>query len=388
MFLYSKRGMQKRTLQLCSLGDFFFFLKFFCYTLEMSFSSRSFQNIFFLSLFGVTSLGAILLFLPFVMPLALGVIISIIAHPLHQRIHMYVKNANIAAFLSTIIVFTMGVLPMVLFIGLVLQELTGVYLGLRAETNYLTPNFQMWLKVIKEYLPFISLHEINFNNIASQASQWILSQARFFLSSIADFIIKLVLMLIVVFYVLKDAEVLRQKMNSLSPLSDKYDALILERFRTAVRTVVGGNVLICALQGILAGIVYMIFGAPFPALLGFATMLTAFIPTLGTSIIWVPISLFLFLTGNIGSALGIFAFGMIVIATLDNVLAPILIEKGVNVHPALILFSILGGVRLLGAVGVLLGPLILALWIVLFEIFEKEYVGRRLRAISAGEMHK
>jgi predicted PurR-regulated permease PerM len=322
------------------------------------------------------------------MPLALGVIISIIAHPLHQRIHMYVKNANIAAFLSTIIVFTMGVLPMVLFIGLVLQELTGVYLGLRAETNYLTPNFQMWLKVIKEYLPFISLHEINFNNIASQASQWILSQARFFLSSIADFIIKLVLMLMVVFYVLKDAEVLRQKMNSLSPLSDKYDALILERFRTAVRTVVGGNVLICALQGILAGIVYMIFGAPFPALLGFATMLTAFIPTLGTAIIWVPISLFLFLTGNIASALGIFAFGMIVIATLDNVLAPILIEKGVNVHPALILFSILGGLRLLGAVGVLLGPLILALWIVLFEIFEKEYLGRRPRAISAGEMHK
>jgi len=354
----------------------------------MSFSSRSFQNIFFLSVFGVTSLVTILLFLPFVMPLALGVIISIIAHPLHQRIHMYVKNANIAAFLSTIIVFTMGVLPMVLFIGLVLQELTGVYLGLRAETNYLTPNFQIWLKVIKEYLPFISLHEINFNNIASQVSQWILSQARFFLSSIADFIIKLVLMLIVVFYVLKDAEVLRQKMNSLSPLSDKYDALILERFRTAVRTVVGGNVLICALQGILAGIVYMIFGAPFPALLGFATMLTAFIPTLGTSIIWVPISLFLFLTGNIASALGIFAFGMIVIATLDNVLAPILIEKGVNVHPALILFSILGGLRLLGAVGVILGPLILALWIVLFEIFEKENVGRRPRAISAGEMHK
>jgi len=380
--------MQKRTLQLCSLGGFFFFLNFFCYTLEMSFSSRSFQNIFFLSVFGVTSLVTILLFFPFVMPLALGVIISIIVHPLHQRIHTYLKNANIAAFLSTIIVFTTGVLPIILFIGLVLQELTGVYLGLRTETNYLTPNFQMWLKVIKEYLPFISLHEINFNNIASQASQWILSQAGFFLSSVADFIIKLVLMLIVVFYVLKDADVLRQKMNSLSPLSDKYDALILERFRTAVRTVVGGNVLICAFQGILAGIVYMIFGAPFPALLGFATMLTAFIPTLGTSIIWVPISLFLFLTGNTASALGIFAFGMIVIATLDNVLAPILIEKGVNVHPALILFSILGGLRLLGAVGVLLGPLILALWIVLFEIFEKEYAGRRPRAISAGEMHK
>ena len=159
----------------------------------------------------------------------------------------------------------------------------------------------------------------------------------------------------------------------LSPLSDADDQKIINKLSRAVNAIVKGYLLIALIQGILMALGLSFFGVPNPALWGLVTMITAFIPTIGTALVSVPAIIFLLLTGQTIEAVGLLCWAVAVVGMIDNLLSPIIVGNRINLPPLLILFSVLGGISLLGPVGILVGPLTISLLYTLISIYRNEF---------------
>lgn len=174
------------------------------------------------------------------------------------------------------------------------------------------------------------------------------------------------------FYFLKDGVHLRETIVTLSPLSDDTDKKILERLSVAINAILKGYLFIALVQGALMGLGLWLFGVPNPVLWGVLAGIASLIPTVGTALISVPAILFLFATGARGEAIGLMVWSGVLVASIDNLLTPIVVGKKMSIHPLLVLFSVLGGIVLIGPVGILIGPLTLSFIYTLMSIYQNE----------------
>jgi len=199
------------------------------------------------------------------------------------------------------------------------------------------------------------------------------------LNFLSTSVVRFFVMLYIIFFLLIDGNKLIAKMKKAIPLKKQYHHKIQKTLEDTTHAIVFGTVVTALIQGGIAGIGYWIIGGFDNAiLLGLLTAFFAIIPYLGSAIVWLPASAFVFLSGILtGSPLlltrgvGLFLFGALVVSTIDNLIKPHIIGGRANIHPVIILIGILGGLRF-GLVGVVMGPLILALFIRLTELFEKE----------------
>lgn len=175
------------------------------------------------------------------------------------------------------------------------------------------------------------------------------------------------------FYFLKDGAKWRKAIVVLSPLDDKEDEKIISRFSLSVNAVIKGYLFIAVVQGALMGFGLWFFNIPNPALWGVVAAAVSLIPTFGTALVSVPAMIFLFVTGDTSSAVGLLIWSTIVVGMVDNFLSPFIVGKKINIPPLLILFSVLGGISLLGPVGVLVGPLTISLLYTLISIYRNEF---------------
>ena len=175
------------------------------------------------------------------------------------------------------------------------------------------------------------------------------------------------------FSFLKDGEKWTKSFITLSPLSDANDEKIMNRLSQAVNGVMLGYLFIALVQGILMGVGLAIFGIPHPALWGVIAAVLSLIPVFGTALVSVPSILFLFATGQVTQAIGLLVWAVVVVSMVDNFLSPFFVSKKINISPLLVLFSIMGGISLLGPVGILMGPLSLTLLFTLIAIYRNEF---------------
>jgi len=182
-----------------------------------------------------------------------------------------------------------------------------------------------------------------------------------------------ILMLLIIFYFLRDGSHWKKAIIVLSPLGDTEDKKIIDRLELAIKSVILGNLFISCLQGILLGLGLWIFGIPNPALWGLVAAITSLIPTIGTALVSVPAVLFLFFTGHTSAAIGLTIWGSVLVGMIDNFLSPMVISRKTNISPLLILFAVLGGVSLLGPIGILIGPLTINLLYTLIAIYRNDF---------------
>ena len=159
----------------------------------------------------------------------------------------------------------------------------------------------------------------------------------------------------------------------------KHKRKVLKRLDDVMFAVVYGNLTVAVIQGFVALIGYFIFGVKNPILWGVLTVIGALIPFFGTATIWVPLSFFIFISGvlqnEIGliwKSIGLFLYGTLLIATVDNFIKPYIIGDKANVHPLVILLGVFGGLALVGPIGLVVGPIILALFLTSLTIYLEE----------------
>ncbi len=336
-------------------------------------SQRRFQIFFFMAALAVSLILTLLVFRPYLTLLAFGGVLAIITHPLYRYLRKVFRSEISAAFLSVLFIAVAVLFPLVFFLGALTGELIGVFGDIRAwfDTASLTSMLSSALpESLHSQIPNVMDQVLGFAGTAASAlSSNIISIFSNAFSVLFGFLV----VLISVYYLLKDGHKVKKRLLAMSPLADEYDELVFYKLSIAVRAVMGGVLIMGIIKGILAGFFFWIFGVPAPLFWGLLTGIASFIPVVGSALITVPAVIYLFLTGHLLAAFGLLAVSVAIIGTVDNFLQPKLVESKTKIHPLLILLSILGGLEFFGFAGFILGPLTLSVTLALFDIYEKEF---------------
>jgi len=328
------------------------------------------RNFLFILLIIVIVL-ALAIFYPFLTVFILAAAFSVVLNPIYLWIkkHTY-KNKSWFASLITIIAFLIGLcVPLFLVGTAVFNQTQNAYYSIVANggadkfidkvdssiNNFLPQGFSFDTRSKIE-----GLMQSFANNIASIFSSTLNTVVMFFI------------MILSMYYLLKDGGEWKKKLVSLLPLSDDNANAILKNLTASINRVLKGSFIIAIAQGILAFIGFSIFGVPNAAIWAVCVGLASFVPTLGTSIITVPAAIYLFVSGMHFQAIGLLCWAVLVVSTIDNLLSPYIISKDTDIPSLFILFSILGGIAILGPIGILIGPLVLSLLFSLVSIYKKE----------------
>lgn len=328
------------------------------------------ERYFFFGLLLATLLFTFLIFRPFWIVLVLGVSFSIVLYPVYE----WFNKKYIPSWLSsliTVLLFTVILSGPFLGIGaMVFNQSQDVY-RLVIESGKTEPFLNKIDQTVNKILPagtVFNVHEKTSNFVSYVSS----NIANIFSTTISAFF-SFILMLLIIFYFLKDGAKWRKAIVVLSPLRDTDDEKIIARLTQAVNGVVLGSLFIALVQGVLMGLGLWIFNVPNGALWGVVAAVASLLPTFGTAFVSVPAVIFLLTIGNTTSAIGLIIWAVIVVGMVDNFLSPLIIGKKINIPSLLILFSVLGGISVLGPVGILVGPLTVSFLYTLISIYRNEF---------------
>lgn len=320
---------------------------------------------------GVLALS-FLIFKPFLYTLIMAVIFATVFMPVHRKMLAATREkSGLAALLSVTFVLVVIVVPVAFLLVQVFKEATQLYSSLASNGG--TVGFyhgaEETIARVFEKFSVTTGDSFSFSQYIEKGSSWLIQNLGPLFSNVTKMVVDLFVFLAALFYLFKDGKKLKKVAIALSPLHDTHDETIFNKFSLAINSVVKGSLAVGLVQGVLTATGFAIFGVPNPVLWGSVTAVASLIPGVGTALVVLPAILFLFFKGEASSAMGLLFWGMTAVGLVDNVLGPKLVEKGVRVHPFLVLLSILGGISLFGPLGFLFGPLVLSLLFVLFEIY-------------------
>jgi predicted PurR-regulated permease PerM len=184
-----------------------------------------------------------------------------------------------------------------------------------------------------------------------------------------NFLFTTFVLLYTMYFFLMDGYLLVNKILYYLPLEDADEQRLLVRFTSVARATLKGTAVIGVLQGGLAGIAFAVAGIPSPAFWGLIMILLSILPGIGTALVWVPAAIILAASGHLAKATALALFCGAVVGSLDNLLRPRLVGKDTQMHELLIFFGTLGGILMFGVVGFIIGPIIAALFITVWDIY-------------------
>lgn len=340
------------------------------------------ELIFFWILFGAFALLSFMVMSPYIAPIFLAGVFTILFSPFHERIKKWVGgNDSFAAFVTVILVLCLILLPLILLGVLMYQEVVAIYNAVSHENGglvLLDNTIRAIERHIQNIVPAFELKQSVYDYLGI-GLRWVGENLNAFLSSVLSFVSQLLLVLISMFFFYRDGDKLHAFIVKWSPLSDRYDEGIIAKIELAVSSVIKGSLATAILQGALLGLGFGLFGVPNPVLWGVVGTVTALIPVVGTSIIIIPAVAFLFLGGHMLSGAGLLIWGVFLVGLIDNVTRPMFMHRGIDIHPFLIFLSVLGGLAYFGPIGFLAGPIVLAFFFSLLDIYPSIVKGESIK---------
>jgi len=324
------------------------------------------------------------------LPALTAAIFASLFHPLYRRINSALgKRESTAAALTCIIFLCVLVIPSVSILGMVASQL------IQWVTSIVENYDQVEEAVRKGYdyvssLPLSGRFDPANLGLEEKLGELLQSTATFVTEGVTGLSMSafqltftLFILLFSMFYFFKDGPAFIDRLKYLSPLDDSYEDRLLSRFVSTARATIKGTFLLGLVQGGLGMITFLIFSVEGALFWGVIIMFFSLIPAVGTGFVWVPAGVFKLITGHYVQGAGILLTGVIVIGNVDNLLRPRLLGKDTEIHPLLILLSTLGGIVAFGILGIILGPVIAALFITIWSIYGEEFKSELDRASGA-----
>jgi len=343
---------------------------------------KNLPNYFLLLLLGSALYFAYIIFQPYVAAILLAAIFASLFYPIYKWFRDKLKGRAATASLLTVFLFVLVILiPITNFVAVLVKESIETYPLLEEQlrsgnVDSVLADITTQVQTFKDtYFSFITtdfdVKELLLD-IGNSFTAFVVDNAENILNATTQFFAQLFFMLITMYYLFKDGHKFIDRVMYLTPLSNKYDRKLYDKFREVSKSTILSSILTAVIQGILGSIAYLIIG--YPALfLGVATAIAALIPIVGTALVWVPVVIVLALSGSWISAIFLLVWGILVIGMSDNIIRTILIESKSKIHPLLVFFSIFGGLSVFGFLGIIFGPLILSIVLTVFHIYELEY---------------
>jgi len=346
--------------------------------------------------FALIIVGVILMFFwvisPFFNILVYSALIVVIFYPLYKwflkRLH---GHTGYSALLSTIVVVTVVITPLTLFAIFLVEEALNAYSLATTTWSYDLTNLK-WegiqnLPVIGHIAATLSdrfgLADMFSNvridlvqtvrDISEGLTNFLVVQSTNIVKSFGDAVLKVFILLLTIFFFFKDGERLIGFLKILSPLPNHYDMDIEDKLKKTTNAIVVGNFGSAIAQGMVAGIGFLIAGVHNAIFWATLLAFSALIPYIGSALVWVPISVALFLQGDVFWAGFVALWGLVIVSTVDNVARPLLIGSGSNMHPLATFLVVLGAIFVFGIKGIIFGPLILSLTVTILHIYRLEY---------------
>ncbi|NWF52827.1 MAG: AI-2E family transporter [Nitrospirae bacterium] len=320
---------------------------------------------------------------PFLTPLAWAIVFSIVFYPVYVFILKYLKWKSIAAILTLSIILILILGPFSYLTYLLVIELKDLadYLEMdkldALQSLLQHPNIKT---ITDRILSILNLSEEELNksiveNI-SKLGKEIVSKITKGATNVVTVSLDLIFMVFSIFFFLKDGPEFLSKVRDYMPFSEIQKDRLVKQIRDIIISTIYGGVAVSIVQGTIAGLAFFILGISTPVVWGLATSIASFVPLLGASSIWVPAAIYLFLNGEILKGFILAIIGIFGISLTDNILKPIIIGGRTKMPILVIFFSVLGGIKLLGLIGIIIGPLVIALFISVIEIFRSVEGGK------------
>lgn len=336
---------------------------------------------------GILSL-AIALLLPFLEPIIWAAIITLFTYPVYKKLQ---KHANLSSPMASatmcLLVLLFVITPFAFLTVSLTNETLRVYDELKTSLQQDPGHFLDVLKqspIMGEYLAKIldnyRHHQEKINqlltDLAQKGSNLFLHQGTLIFKNLASMLFKGGIMLVALFYLFRDGEKLVNTLKELMPFASEDTERFTHIISDMVIATLYGNLLTGLMQGATGVLILWLLGFSAPLLWGMVMAICTFIPVVGTALVWGPASIVLLITGEWVKAIILALFGMLVISQIDTFVKPLLISGRTSIHNMLLMLGILGGISMFGFLGVILGPIIIALAISVLEFYKINYLER------------
>lgn len=314
---------------------------------------------------------------PFWVPVFWATVLAIVFSPVNRRIlHAVEDRRSLAAACTVLLIVFIVLLPSAIVGAMVVQEANGLLQRMQSGNAdpalLLQHAFDLVPAWAVGWLQNIGLADLEglqqqLSAGFSKGAQVIATQALNLGQNTFDFVIGAFVMLYILFFLLRDGRLLTARIRDAMPLEPALRDRLASRFTRVVRATVKGNVLVAAIQGALGGLAFWVLGIQ-PAFLWAVLMsLLSLLPAIGSAIVWLPVALYLLFTGSVWQGVALIVYGTVVIGLADNILRPLLVGKDTKMPDYVILVTTLGGMALFGLNGFVIGPLIAAIFLAVWD---------------------
>lgn len=316
---------------------------------------------------------------PFLITIAWAMVLSITFYPLYRVFLKYIKRSWAASFITLIIILFIMIGPFSYIVGSLVGEITDVYRALDEKGFETLAKIQTHPRIAGIFEKISSYKVFEGVDFQQSAVQTLKSLGRSIAEHTKDIfknavllLVNFIIMCITIFYFLKDGNTLASFIKKLLPFSEAQKDRLEHRVKEMVIAAIYGGLAVGVAQGTLGGIAFVFLGLPSPIFWGTAMAIFSLVPLFGCFTIWGSASAILLLSGSYAKGIGLFFYGVLIISSIDNIIKPLVIGGRTKLHTLLVFFSVLGGINFLGFLGFILGPLITALCLSLFEIYTFE----------------
>ena len=344
------------------------------------FRRERFGNLFVLLL----AIGISIVFFGMIKRMAVALLLAAIFagmfHPMYRKFLSWMGGRSALAALVTVVVLILVVLvPLSVFVGIVAAQALDVThsVGPWIERQIDQPDQLdrlLWSNPRLEWLqPY--QHELmtRVSELAGMLGTFLVNSVAAATRGTASFLLSTFVMLYAFFYFLLSGRDLLAKVLYYIPLEPEDENLMVEKFLSVTRATLKGSLVIGVVQGLLAGAAFAVAGIKGAAFWGTVMAVLSIIPAVGTGLVWVPAVIYLFVAGKSGAAIALGLWCLIAVGTVDNFLRPALVGRDTKMPDLMVLISTLGGLFYFGAVGFIIGPVVAALFIAVWEIYGRAF---------------
>lgn len=331
--------------------------------------TKKFQLHFFIGALLIVVALTVTLFWPFIVPLALAFMAAIVFRPVNRFLLKEWKGRrSLAALVTTVFILLVILIPL----GFIIQQITVESLNFldAVRAGRVDGLDTISAKIIEPIHAIFPEWNPDVVGYLKSAADGMTKNIGGIFSGASSALLGAFIAIFGMFYMLRDGHIFKKEIVELSPLIDKYDNEIIAKIERAVNSVVRGSLFTALIKGVLGALGFWIFGVPHAILWGAITGIVSLLPSVGAGLTIIPAALYLVLFDQVGPAIGLTVWGIVIVGLVDNIVMPLVVGKGFTVHPLLVLLSVVGGIIFFGPIGLFIGPLVIALLSALIEIYK------------------
>lgn len=327
------------------------------------------EKLLLLGATGLLTFVAWLMVEPFLGYVLAAILLGFTLYPLHRKTRSYLGDGISSMFVLTL-GLTLAVIPFLLASAAAISDAASLAEDIN---NNQVVNTTLIEQQLYDYTGRTVDIELLIDQTVDRFVSLVFGNISRIINLVGNMFIGFSLMGFLMYYILKDGERFVRWLKDTTPVAEEIQHDLYSQIHRSTWAVLKGHVLVAVLQGSIAGLGLWVAGVPNVIFWTFVMIMLGFIPIIGTFAIWGPAAIYLVVIGEMGAAIFLALYGSVMVGLVDNIVRPLAVDRSANIHPAVIIVGVLGGLHIFGAIGLFIGPVVLGALKSIIMVFTKYY---------------